>query len=146
MFLKIFTISKFTIIESVRNRLLWLSLFVIVISFVLVEFIGDLAITEHRVTQVAVLAAFLRLSAVVIVTMFVVSSTVRELQDKTLEMILAMSIHRSSYYLGKLTGFIHVSAIIAILFSALLLLYASADQVMIWGISLLFDWLLPWAW
>ena len=122
-----------------RNRLLWLSLLVVVISFGLVEFIGDLAITEHRVTQVAVLAAFLRLSAVVIVTMFVVSSTVRELQDKTLEMILAMPIHRSSYYLGKLTGFIHVSAIIAIIFSAMLLLYASADQVMIWGISLLFE-------
>jgi len=122
-----------------RNRLLWLSLLVVVISFGLVEFIGDLAITEHRVTQVAVLGAFLRLSAVVIVTMFVVSSTVRELQDKTLEMILAMPINRSSYYLGKLTGFIHVSAIIATIFSIMLLLYASADQVMIWGISLFFE-------
>ena len=122
-----------------RNRLLWLSLLVVVISFGLVEFIGDLAITEHRVTQVAVLGAFLRLSAVIIVTMFVVSSTVRELQDKTLEMILAMPIHRSSYYLGKLTGFIHVSAIIATIFSTMLLLYASADQVLIWGISLFFE-------
>jgi ABC-type Na+ efflux pump permease subunit len=122
-----------------RNRLLWLSLLVVVMSFGLVEFIGDLAITEHRITQVSVLGAFLRLSAVVIVTMFVVSSTVRELQDKTLEMILAMPIHRSSYYLGKLTGFIHVSAIIAAIFSTILLLYASADQVMIWGISLFFE-------
>jgi ABC-type Na+ efflux pump permease subunit len=122
-----------------RNRLLWLSLLVVVISFGLVEFIGDLAITEHRVTQVALLGAFLRLSAIVIVTMFVVSSTVRELQDKTLEMILAMPIHRSSYYLGKLTGFIHVSAIIATIFSTMLLLYAAADQVLIWGISLFFE-------
>ena len=70
MFSQISTISKFTIIESIRNRLLWLSLLVVAVSFGLVEFIGDLAITEHRVTQVAVLAAFLRLSAVVIVTMF----------------------------------------------------------------------------
>ena len=139
MFSKIITISKFTIIESMRNRLLWLSLLVVVISFGLVEFIGDLAITEHRVTQVALLGAFLRLSAIVIVTMFVVSSTVRELQDKTLEMILAMPIHRSSYYLGKLTGFIHVSAIIATIFSTMLLLYAAADQVLIWGISLFFE-------
>ncbi len=122
-----------------RNRLLWLSLLVVMISFGLVEFIGDLAITEHRVTQVAVLAAFLRLSAVVIVTMFVVSSTVRELQDKTLEMILAMPMHRGIYYLGKLTGFIHVAGIIAIIFSAMMLLYASPDQVMIWGISLFFE-------
>lgn len=122
-----------------RNRLLWLSLLVVAISFGLVEFIGDLAITEHRVTQVAVLAAFLRLSAVVIVTMFVVSSTVRELQDKTLEMILAMPIHRSSYYLGKLIGFLHVSIIIAIIFSSLLLLYAAPVQVLIWGLSLFFE-------
>ena len=139
MFSQILTISKFTIIESMRNRLLWLSLLVVGISFALVEFIGDLAITEHRVTQVAVLAAFLRLSAVVIVTMFVVSSTIRELHDKTLEMILAMPIHRFSYYLGKLAGFIQVSVIIALIFSAMLLLYASGDQVLIWGVSLIFE-------
>lgn len=139
MFSQIATISKFTIIESLRNRLLWLSLLVVTISFGLVEFIGDLAITEHRVTQVAVLAAFLRISAVVITAMFVVSSTMRELQDKTLEMILAMPIHRSSYYLGKLAGFIQMAAIIAVIFGAMLMLYASADQVLIWGISLFFE-------
>jgi len=139
MVAKIFTIAKFTIIESMRNRLLWLSLLVVAVSFGLVEFIGDLAITEHRVTQVSVLAALLRLSAVVIVTMFVVSSTLRELQDKTLEMILSMPIPRSWYFLGKLGGFLQVSIIIAVIFSAMLLLYASADQVLIWGISLFFE-------
>lgn len=139
MFSKISTIAKFTIVESLRNRLLWLSLLVVAISFGLVEFIGDLAITEHRVTQVAVLAVYLRLSAVVIVTLFVVSSTVRELQDKTLEMILAMPIHRSSYYLGKLTGFILVAVIIALIFSSMMLLYAQPFQVTIWGLSLLLE-------
>ena len=62
MISQILTISKFTIIESMRNRLLWLSVLVVAISFGLVEFIGDLAITEQRATQVAVLASFLRLS------------------------------------------------------------------------------------
>jgi ABC-type Na+ efflux pump permease subunit len=136
MFRQIRLISKFTIIESLRNRLLWLSLILVAISFALVEFIGDLAITEHRITQVAILAAFLRLSAVVVVTLFVVSSTVRELQDKTLEMILAMPIHRSSYYFGKFAGFVVVALVMATLYSLLLLLYAQPDQVLIWGISL----------
>jgi ABC-type Na+ efflux pump permease subunit len=122
-----------------RNRLLILSLLVIGISFGLVEFIGDLAITEHRVTQVAVLAAFLRLSAVVIVAMFVVSSTVRELQDKTLEMILAMPIHRGVYYLGKLVGFIQVSFVIGLLFASMLFLYAPAGQVVLWCVSLFLE-------
>jgi Cu-processing system permease protein len=122
-----------------RNRLLLLSLLVIGISFGLVEFIGDLAITEHRATQIAVLAAFLRLSAVVIIAMFVVSSTVRELQDKTLEMILAMPLHRGAYYLGKLIGFIQVSFVIGLIFASMLLIYAPAEQVMFWCISLFFE-------
>lgn len=139
MFDKVLTISKFTIIESMRNRLLLLSLLVVAVSFGLVEFIGDLAITEHRATQIAVLAAFLRISAVVIITMFVVSSTVRELNDKTLEMILAMPIQRGTYYLGKLTGFVQVSLIIASIFAFMLLLYAPAEQVLIWGLSLFLE-------
>ncbi len=139
MFSQVLTISRFTIIESLRNRLLLLSFLVIGISFAMVEFIGDLAITEHRVTQAAILAAFLRMSAVVMVTLFVVSSTVRELHDKTLEMILAMPIRRGSYYLGKLIGYFYIAALVAVIFAALLLLYADAEQVLIWMISLFFE-------
>ena len=139
MLSKVLTISRFTIIESLRNRLLLLSFLVIAISFALVEFIGDLAITEHRVTQVAILAAFLRMSAVVMTTLFVVSSTVRELHDKTLEMILAMPIQRGSYYLGKLLGYLYIAALISVIFAALLVLYADPEQVVIWMISLFFE-------
>lgn len=140
MFSQVLTISKFTIIESMRNRLLWLSLLVVAISFGLVEFIGDLAITEQRATQVALLASFLRLSAVVMVALFVVSSTLRELQDKTLEMILAMQIHRSAYYMGKLTGFIQVALVVSLIVTLLLLLYAPVGQVMIWGYHCSWSW------
>ena len=136
---QVLTIARFTIIESLRNRFLLLSFLVIAISFSLVEFIGDLAITEHRGTQVAILAAFLRMSAVVIITLFVVSSTVRELQDKTLEMILAMPIRRGSYYLGKLVGYFYIAALVAVIFAVLLLLYADPEQVVIWTISLFFE-------
>ena len=139
MITQILTIARYTIIESLRNRLLLLTFLVIGISFALVEFIGDLAITEHRVTQVAILAAFLRISAVVMVTLFVVSSTVRELQDKTLEMILAMPIRRGSYYLGKLIGYFYIALLVSIIFSALLLLYADDEQVLIWMISLFLE-------
>lgn len=139
MFSQVLTISRFTIIESLRNRLLLLSFLIIGISFGLVEFIGDLAIAEHRVTQVAILAAFLRMSAVVMVTLFVVSSTVRELQDKTLEMILAMPLHRGSYYLGKLIGFFYIAALVSVIFAVLLFLYADPEQICIWTISLFFE-------
>ncbi len=139
MLAQVLTISRFTFIEALRNRLLLLSFLIIGVSFAMIEFIGELTLTEHRVTQVAILAAFLRLSAVVIVTLFVVSSTLRELHDKTLEMILAMPIHRSSYYLGKLMGYFYIAAIVSIIFAVLLLLYADAEQVVIWALSLFFE-------
>jgi hypothetical protein len=139
MFSQILTISRFTVIESLRNRLLLLSFLVMAISFAMIEFIGDLAITEHRVTQVAILAAFLRISAVIITTLFVVSSTVRELQDKTLEMILAMAVPRVSYYFGKLLGYFFIAAVISIIFAALLVLYADVQPVMIWALSLFLE-------
>lgn len=142
MLTHILTISKFTIIEATRNRLVLLTLLVMGLSFGMIEFIGDLSITEHRVTQVAILAAFLRLSAMVIITMFVVTSTVRELQDKTLEMILAMPVRRSSYYLGKLIGFFYVVLIVSILFVFMLFIYAPAEQVLIWGVSLMLEMML----
>lgn len=142
MIYQILTISRFTIIESLRNRLFLLLLLVASISFAMVEFIGDLAITEHRVTQVAILAAFLRISAVIVVTLFVVSSAVRELQDKTLEMILAMPIRRSSYYLGKLIGYLYMAMLVSIIFAVLLMFYAESEQVAIWTISLFLELLL----
>jgi len=139
MIAQILTIARFTILESLRNRLLLLSFLIIAISFALVEFIGDLTITEHRVTQVAILAAFLRISAVVMVTLFVVTSSLRELQDKTLEMIMAMPIHRASYYLGKLIGYFFIALLVSIIFAVLLLLYADTQQVLIWAISLFLE-------
>ena len=139
MFSQVLTISKFTIIESMRNRLLWLSLLMMLIGFVLVEFVGDLAITEHRATQLAVLAVFLRLSAVLLIALFVVSSSLRELQDKTLEMILAMSIRRSSYYMGKLLGYVQLAILVGIAFGLLLMVYAPFEQVLIWSLSLMLE-------
>ncbi|MDH3343211.1 MAG: ABC transporter permease, partial [Gammaproteobacteria bacterium] len=139
MFSQILTISKFTIIESMRNRLLWLSLLMMLTGFVLVEFTGDLAITEHRATQLAILAVFLRLTAVLLMALFVVSSSLRELQDKTLEMILAMSIKRSSYYMGKLLGYIQLAALMAVAFGLLLMMYAPLEQVLIWSLSLMLE-------
>lgn len=139
MLTHVLTIAHFTITEALRNRLLLLSLLIIAISFALVEFIGELAITEQQVTQVAILAAFLRISAVIVVTLFVVSSSVRELQDKILEMILAMSIHRGSYYFGKLVGYLCIAVLVSIIFAVLLLLYADAQQVLIWTVSLFLE-------
>ncbi len=142
MFSHILTIARFTLLESVRNRLFILSLLVLLSGFFLVEFIGELTLTEHRETQVALLSVYLRLSGVILVSLFVVSSSVREMQDKMLEMVIALPLHRSSYYLGKLVGFSVIAVLISVLFALELMLYADMQQVLIWAISLSFELLL----
>lgn len=128
--------------ESSRNRLLILSLFIMLLGFFLIEFVGELTLTEHRETQVALLAAYLRLSGVLLVSLFVVSSSLREMQDKMLEMVIALPVHRASYYLGKLSGYSLIAMIITLLFGLELLLYAEPQQVFIWSLSLCLELLL----
>jgi len=136
MLTHITAISSFTLMESRRNRLFILSFLVMLTGFFMVEFTGGLTLTEHNETQLVLLAVFLRFSAVVMVSLFVVSSTIRERQDKLLEMILALPVQRLDYYLGKLSGFILIAAVISLLFALELLLYADMKQVVIWGLSL----------
>jgi ABC-type transport system involved in multi-copper enzyme maturation permease subunit len=94
------------------------------------------AITESSQIQSAILAAILRLSAVFIIVSFVVTSMVREANDKGLELILALPLPRGSYFFGKLAGFSAASLILAMLFGLPLLLFAPVLQVGAWTASL----------
>lgn len=131
----IFVIARYTLLEALRNRLLWLALTIACIAFGLSAFLGDVAITEHTQIQIAVLAALLRISGVVMLALIVVTTVLREMQDKSLDLLLAMDISRSSYYFGKLAGFSIISLLLALLFSTLLLVYNQALGVLWWGIS-----------
>ncbi|MBI3188095.1 MAG: ABC transporter permease [Gammaproteobacteria bacterium] len=131
----IFVIARYTLLEALRNRLLWLALTISFIAFGLSAFLGDVAITEHTQIQIAVLAAMLRISGVVMLALIVVTTVLREMQDKSLELLLAMDVPRASYYFGKLAGFAVISFLLALLFSTLLLMYAEPYAVLWWGVS-----------
>ena len=129
-------IASYTLLEAVRNRLVYLAVGLVLLGFVLVEFVSEVAITESVEFQSAFLGGFLRACSVLVVSLFVVTSIVREFNDKVLELVLSLPIPRSSYFLGKLLGFCAFSLLIAALFSAALLLYAPASAAIFWGLSL----------
>jgi ABC-type transport system involved in multi-copper enzyme maturation permease subunit len=131
----ILVISKYTLLEALRNRLLWLAFIIAFIAFGLSAFLADVAITEHRSIQLSVLAGMLRISGVVIMALIVVTSVLRELNDKSLELILALDVHRPSYYFGKLAGFAVISVFMVVLFAVFLLWYAAPLDVLWWSIS-----------
>jgi ABC-type Na+ efflux pump permease subunit len=130
-------IAGLTLLEALRGRLLWLVVLILLAGFGLAGLLGSLAITETHQTQAGILGALLRLAAVLVTSLFVITSVVREQTDKVLELYLSLPLPRAAYYLGKLAGFAVCAAVASVLFGALLLLYAPPLQVLLWTVSLL---------
>jgi Cu-processing system permease protein len=133
----VLTIASFTLLEALRSRLLWLVFAVLLAAFGLAEFIGSIALTESLALKSGILGAGLRLFAVFVISLFVTTSMVRELNDKVLVLILALPIPRATYYFGKLLGFSLVALITAVLIGLSLFLYVPPSSLLAWTTSLL---------
>ena len=131
-----FIIARFTFLEAVRNRLFSLVLVGLVCMLGLTEFTGELTITETRQVQGAVTAYGLRLFSICVIGLFVVTSMVREFNDKCFEMFLSLAITRGSYYFGKFAGFTLLSLILVLAASLILSVYSPVTDVLWWACSL----------
>ena len=136
------TIAYFTLLEALRCRLLLLMLMVVAGLFGLAQFLGELSITETRQAQASVTASLLRVFSICATCLFVISSVLRELDDKGLELILSLPLPRHAYLFGKLTGFAGFSLCVAVLAALPLFLYAPAAAVGCWMLSLFCEQLL----
>ena len=130
-------IARYTLLEALRSRLLWLFVLAACGAVGLSGFLQQLALTESRAVQAALLAAGLRLASVFLLATFIITSMAREAADKGLELLLALPMPRAAYLLGKLAGYGALAAIPALLFGALMLPFAAPAQGALWGLSLL---------
>src|SRR5690349_24038809 len=131
------SLARTTLHEAVRNRLVWLTVVIVVIAFGLAQFLNQVAITESREIQTALLAAPLRVAAVFMVAVFVITSMVRESNDKVTELLLSLPVPRSAYFFGKLAGYSMVCVILAVLSALPLALFANAQGLVVWTVSLI---------
>jgi ABC-type transport system involved in multi-copper enzyme maturation permease subunit len=131
------TIARYTLLEALRNRLLWLLLVMAAGAVALSGFLNELALTESRQLQAALLGVVLRLAAVFLIATFVVTSMAREANDKGLELLLALPMPRAVYLFGKLAGFGALALLPALGFGALSLFFAPPAQAGLWAFSLL---------
>ena len=130
------TIAKYSIWEAIRDRFL---IFIVlgILAFLFVSlFVGELAITEGIQMQAAILAFSLRLFCVFTIGLFVITSMIREFNDKGFELILSHPVPRSTYYFGKFTGFAFVALSISLLCVCCLSLYVPVTLSLFWSISL----------
>ncbi len=130
------TIAKYSIWEAVRDKFLLFILLGVIVFFCVSMFIGELAITEGVQMQSALLASTLRLFSVFTMGLFVITSMIREFNDKGFELILSHPVPRSSYYFGKFAGFSAVALLIALMSACCLCLYVPANLALFWSFSL----------
>jgi len=130
------SLARTTLIEAVRNRLLWLAVVIVGVALGLAQFLNQVAITESREIQAALLAALLRVAAVFIAATFVITSVVRESNDKVIELVLSLPVPRAAYFFGKFAGCALVAAALAALFALPLALFAQPAGLAAWAGSL----------
>jgi hypothetical protein len=133
---QIVTIARFTLLEAWRTRLPWL--FVIVLGLILgaAYFIQQLAIIESARLQITFSAAATRFAAVFVLCLHILTSMVREFNDKGLELTLSFDLPRSHYILGRLSGFALIALLVALIAIVPQLLLAPLAAALQWGLSL----------
>src|SRR5262245_7997442 len=129
-------LARTVLLEACRGGLPWLAASALVLGLGLAAFLSQVALTESVALQAAVLAAVLRACAVFLVAAQVTASTMREFQDKGLELMLSLPLSRTTHYLGRLAGFVACGAALAVLFALPLAAWASPAAVALWALSL----------
>jgi ABC-type Na+ efflux pump permease subunit len=132
-------LARLVLIEARRGGLPWLAAASIMVSLALAAFLSQVALTESRALQAAIVAALLRACAVFLVAAYVSSSVLREINDKGLELMLSLPLTRSAQYLGRLAGFAVCGAALAAVFALPLLLWVPPGVVAQWALSLAFE-------
>ena len=130
------TLARSVLLEARRGGLPWLAAATVVLGLALAAFVSQVALTERAALQAAQVAAVLRGCAVFLIAAQVAASTLREFQDKGLELSLSLPLSRSTHYLGRLAGFVACGAALALVFSLALLPWAPLSRVALWGASL----------
>lgn len=128
-------IARFTLLEAARTRLFWLFGGLLAAIFGLALFVEQLAIIEGERLLTVFAGAATRFAAVFVVCLHVLSSVVREFNDKGLELTLSFDLRRTDYVAGRLLGFVAVALALALLATLPQLLPAPAAALQ-WGASL----------
>jgi hypothetical protein len=129
-------LARLALIEARRGALPWLAVALVLLALALAAFLSQVALTESRALQLAVVAALGRAFAVFLVAAHVATSVLREMNDKGLELMLSLPLPRWAQYLGRLAGFAACGAALAVVFAVPLLFWAAPGAVALWALSL----------
>lgn len=136
---RILALAGLAWLEARRTRLLWTALVISALAVSISLFARSLALTESARLQVSFLAPGARLCAVFLTCVHVVSSMLRESQDRVSDLLLSLDLPRGEYLVGKLAGYLAVSTAFAIALGAPVLTVAPLPGATVWLISLVLE-------
>lgn len=133
---QITTLARFTLLEAARTRLLWLFVIALALVFAGAYFVHQLAITESTRVLIAFSAAATRLVAVFVLSLYILTSVVREFNDKGLELTLSFDLRRADYILGRFAGFAAIALLMALIAGLPQMMLAPVAAALQWTCSL----------
>ena len=136
---RIATIAHYTLLEAMRTRFPVVVLVAVIVLLLVSFFVEALAVTESARFQASVYAAGIRLGGVFIAGLYVLASIAREFDDKGIDILLALDLPRAHYVLGRLSGFLVLAIVVAMVTSLPLLWLAPWPAVIQWAVSFAFE-------
>jgi ABC-type transport system involved in multi-copper enzyme maturation permease subunit len=124
-----------TMLDALRSRLAWITVVLVVGSIGMAQFLSQVALIESAEIQASLIGAMLRLAGVFVVASFIVSSMVREANDRVTELLLSQPVPRWLYLAGKFGGYAAVACLIALASALPLLLVSSPARAALWAAS-----------
>jgi ABC-type transport system involved in multi-copper enzyme maturation permease subunit len=133
---RLLEIVRATLIESRFYRFPELAVAGLLIGIVAALFVKELALTEAVELGALVLAGILRTIAVLITILLVTTAVVRDFEDNTIAIALSAPLPRWLYLIGRTSGFLILSGLLALLFALGLWAISRSGTVVPWGVSL----------
>ncbi len=130
------TLSVSALYEAYSGKMPVAAAVVLALGFTLALFLGDVAITETAQVQQALLAGFLRVGLVFVLAIFVINSCVREMQERSLLLLLSLPLSRTVLFFGKFSAYSLIAAAIVIFACLELWIFASFQHIIVWGVTL----------
>ena len=129
-------LSRYVLTDARRTGLHWILLCGALAGFALGLFLSHLGITENQDIQLAATAATIRLVYVFLIAVWICAHCLREQQDQSIHLLLALPIRRSEWVLGKLCAITIIAPGAAAIATLVIMMIAPQRASWVWGFSL----------
>ena len=142
MSFKLWAITRYTLLEYLRGRVIASGLAIVLATLALERLLDGVALTESNALQASLAGAAERIAMVLLLATSVIVSQVREASDRTRDWLLAFPMPRPVWLFGRLLGHCSAALLLALLAGVALMVPAGPGAAALWACGLALELLL----